>query len=115
MIIGSGELASPWVQAGGATIRGAREPYFNEFSGFGSRGLEEPGAMAVFADGSVRTISKNISPQVFKALSTTHGAETIDASHLADAPALRGVTRNERDVQNRAGGSIEALRPDDAR
>jgi hypothetical protein len=82
MIIGSGELAGPWAQGGGATIRGAREPYFDELTGFGSRGLTQPGALAVFADGSVREISASVSPQVFRAMCTIHGADTVDQSHL---------------------------------
>ena len=91
MILGSGELASPWVQGGGATIRGAREPYFGPISGFGSRDLKEPGAQAAFADGSVRTLSKNISPKVFRALVTIHGAESIDQQQLAANSAILDI------------------------
>jgi hypothetical protein len=86
MLIGSGKLAGPWVHGGGATIRGAREPYFDELSGFGSAGLTSKGALTVMADGSVRVIGANISPQVFKAMSTIHGAETVDLSHLSSVP-----------------------------
>lgn len=82
MILGSGEMAGPWAQGGGATIRGAREPYFDELTGFGSRGLSRPGTLAVFADGSVREVSADISPEVFRAMCTIHGAETVDQAHL---------------------------------
>lgn len=82
-IIGSGEIAAPWVQAGGATIRGAREPHFDRLTGFGSRGLPRHGAMTVFADGSVRTITGDIDPEVFRALSTINGGEKVDLSNLA--------------------------------
>jgi hypothetical protein len=102
MIIGAGELASPWVQAGGATIRGAREPYFGPISGFGSRGIKEPGAQAAFADGSVRTISKEISPKVFRALVTIHGAETIDQHHLAAGSAVLDI-KGQADGQPQPG------------
>jgi hypothetical protein len=82
MLIGSGNLAAPWVQGGGATIRGLREPYFDEMTGFGSKGLTEPGALVMMADGSVKTLSAKISPKVLRALCTMHGAETVDQAEL---------------------------------
>jgi len=78
MMIGSGRLTGPWVQGGGATIRGAREPYFDELSGFGSPGLQTRGTMVLFADGSSREISADIDPEVFRAMCTIHGGETVD-------------------------------------
>lgn len=78
MLIGSGRLAGPWIQGGGATIRGAREPYFDELSGFQSPGLKTPGCVVLFADGSSREISANIDPAVFRAMCTIHGGETVD-------------------------------------
>ena len=82
MVLGGGELASPWIMGGGATIRGAREPYFDKISGFGSKGTS--GVTVVMADGSVRVISSNINPAVFRALCTIHGAEKTDLA--TDAP-----------------------------
>jgi hypothetical protein len=86
MVVGSGELASPWLLGGGATIRGAREPIFDRASGLGTKGLPAPGTLAVMADGSVRYIPTSVDPQVFRALCTIHGAESIDLE--AAAPAL---------------------------
>ena len=43
MVMGSGTMANPWIMGGGATVRGAREPYFDKVSGFGTRNLREPG------------------------------------------------------------------------
>lgn len=80
MLIGSGKLASPWVAGGGATVRGAREPYFDELTGFGSQGGTRQGAISVMADGSVRFISSAIDPAAFRAMSTIHGGETVDVS-----------------------------------
>jgi hypothetical protein len=80
MIIGAGNIMSPWVQGGGATIRGAREPYFDDVSGFGMPNLKTPGTVAMFADGSTRMISKDIDPSVFRAMCTAHGAENYDLS-----------------------------------
>lgn len=78
LLIGTGEIAAPWVQGGGATIRGARQPYFDKFTGFGSRGLPAPGAFVLMADGSARVVSATIDPEIFKAMCTIHGAEQID-------------------------------------
>lgn len=82
LLIGSGRVMGPWVEGGGATIRGAREPYFDEISGFSSASMNGGGAIAAMADGSVRRISKDIDPAVFRALCTMHGAETIDLKVL---------------------------------
>ena len=79
MMIGNGQLKAPWVQAGGATIRGAREPHFDALSGFGSEGLQTPGAIAVFADGSVREIPATIDPAVFRAMCTIRGNESVQS------------------------------------
>ena len=85
-IIGAGEMNGPWVQAGGATVRGAREPFFADITGFGSKGVSPKGAIVVMADGSVRTVSADIDPSVFRAMSTINGAETVDLEHN---PAIR--------------------------
>ncbi len=82
MLLGAGKVMGPWIQAGGATIRGARTPYFDELTGFGSLGLKRPGTYVLFADGSSRIISADIDPEVFKALCTTHGADSIDLNKL---------------------------------
>ncbi len=85
MMIGSGELASPWAVGGGATIRGARPNSFAPKTGFGSAGGPKAGAYVLFADGSVRFVSAEIDQQVFNAMSTTHGKDTVDL------PALQGA------------------------
>ena len=74
-IIGAGELAGPWAAAGGATIRGARAPYFDEMSGFGTKGSAKPGAVALRADGSASFVSSKIDPKVFAAMCTANGGE----------------------------------------
>lgn len=81
MVLGGGELANPWVMGGGATIRGARQPYFDKITGFGSKGTS--GVLVMMADGSVREISSNVDPAVFRALCTIHGADTVDLEKSA--------------------------------
>lgn len=81
MMIGTGEVVGGWVAGGGATIRGARQPYFDKFTGFGSRGLKS-GTYVLFADGSARAISASIDPEIFKAMCTMHGSEQIDMGKL---------------------------------
>jgi hypothetical protein len=78
MIAGAGELANPWVFGGGATIRGAREPLFDKRSGLGTKGVAGGGSVVVMADGSVRHIAADVDPRVFKAMTTIHGAESVD-------------------------------------
>ena len=66
----------PWAQGGRSTLRGlTEEPYINGPDGIGS---PFPGGMnAGFSDGSVRFISENIDPDVFKALITIRGGERV--------------------------------------
>ena len=85
LLAGSGEVVAPWIQGGGATVRGAREPYFDPLTGFGSRGLAGRGTVVLMADGSTRHLSAEIDPSVFRALVTIHGAEPVDASPLGPA------------------------------
>jgi hypothetical protein len=83
MIVGTGAVVAPWIQGGGATIRGARQQVFDKHSGIGSKGLSKPGTYVLFADGSARIISADIDPAVFKAMCTMHGAEEIDMNKIA--------------------------------
>lgn len=82
MLIGAGQVIGGWVHGGGATVRGARAPYFDSTTGFGSRGIEGGGAYVLMADGSTRVISSAIDPKLFRALCTTHGAEQVDAAAI---------------------------------
>lgn len=82
MMIQVRDVFGPWIQGGGATVRAAQsQPYIGATSGFGSPG--DTGVMTIFADGSVRFLSKDIDPKVFEALCTINGSETIDLSKLA--------------------------------
>ncbi|HEV3344505.1 MAG TPA: DUF1559 domain-containing protein [Pirellulales bacterium] len=82
MLISTGKIVGAWASGGGATIRAARAPYFDPITGFGTAG--DPGAALVaMADGSVKRISKEIDPAVFRALCTIHGAEKVDLSGTA--------------------------------
>jgi len=89
MIVGTGSAAAGWVQGGGATIRGARTPYFDRLTGLGSRGLPNQGTFVLMADGSARMLSSEIDPAVFRALCTIHGAESIDAAKLSLGSGLQ--------------------------
>jgi hypothetical protein len=83
MIVGSGAMANPWIMGGGGTIRGARDPLFDPVTGLGTKGLPGGGTLAVMADGSVRHVSAKVDPHVFKAMSTIHGAESVDLDRSA--------------------------------
>ena len=68
----------PWAKGGRSTIRGlTEEPYINGPDGIG--GPYPGGINAGLSDGSVRFISENIDPEVFKALITISGGERIGA------------------------------------
>jgi hypothetical protein len=88
MMVGAGVLANPWLFGGGGTIRGAREPLFDKTSGLGTKGLSGGGTIVVMSDGSVRQVSANIDPQVFKAMSTIHGADSVDLERSAPPYSL---------------------------
>jgi hypothetical protein len=114
MLVGSGEIAAPWVQGGGATVRGARQPYFDPLTGFGSRGLAKPGTVVLMADGSTRHLSADMDPAVFRALCTIHGAESVDVSQLGPvAPSFPGTqaASGGRQPPGPPRGSMPGVRP----
>lgn len=78
MIVGTGAMANPWILGGGGTVRGAREPLFDPTSGLGTKGLTGGGTLVVMADGSVRHVTPDIDSHVFRAMCTTHGADSVD-------------------------------------
>jgi hypothetical protein len=82
-IVGAGELNGPWIAGGGATVRGAREPFFDELTGFGTKGPKR-GTVAHFADGSTRFISADIDPEVFRALCTVGGGESVSPEQAGE-------------------------------
>ena len=83
MIVGAGELNGPWIAGGGATVRGARKPYFDPVTGFGTKG-NSPGTQALFADGSTRFVSGKIDPNVLEALCTIRGGEQVDPDQYGE-------------------------------
>ncbi len=83
--------AGAWIAGGGATIRGISESGENDIGVPGRFRSPlfngKPGAFVMMADGTVRFISKDISPEVLKALCTINGSEPI--SNLeGDAPRV---------------------------
>jgi hypothetical protein len=85
LIISAGKIVGPWASGGGATVRGARAPYFDDITGFSSVGDPKGGAVVAMADGSVKRISKDIDPAVFRALCTIHGVEAVDLNGNANS------------------------------
>jgi len=91
MLIQVRDTFGPWMQGGGGTVRGAQvQPYIGGFGSFGTPGRD--GVVAMFADGSVRFLSKDIDPKVFEALCTMGGGETVDLQSIA--PPLKAVAIN---------------------
>lgn len=65
----------PWTAGGYPTVRGLvpGRPYVGAGQQFG--GVHPAGAMALFADGSVRLLADSMSPKAFEALATISGGE----------------------------------------
>jgi prepilin-type processing-associated H-X9-DG protein len=67
----------PWAQGGHATVRGlTTKPYINGPDGIGC-GKGSGGVNVLMADGSVRFVSENIASEVFEAMATMAGGETV--------------------------------------
>lgn len=76
MVVETSNQRGPWMSGGPATVRGLdpdRPPYLGAGGQFGGKG----GGIALYADGSVRWLSKRIDPKVFEALATIHGGEPV--------------------------------------
>ena len=68
----------PWTAGGTHTLRGLdpdRKPYLGHDRPFG--GNHRGGAMALFADGSVRVLRDSIDPKTFESLATIAGGERL--------------------------------------
>jgi hypothetical protein len=64
-------------------VRGAREPFFDDLTGFGTK-CTKRGTVAHFADGSTRFINANIDPEVFRALCTVNGGESVQPDQAGE-------------------------------
>lgn len=68
----------PWGAAGSSTIRSlTAQPYINGPDGLGNPARYAQGMSVLFADGSVRLISKDTEPSVLEAISTINGGEQV--------------------------------------
>jgi hypothetical protein len=103
--------SGPWIAGGGATIRGT-SPNGDRDVGFPG-GFRSPnyggkeGVWVIMADGSVRFLSRNVSPSVFKALCTMNGGDDPGDIDLA-APRQKLETYN---TPSRAGGPTPSSPP----
>jgi prepilin-type processing-associated H-X9-DG protein len=78
MLAESGRGIGCWLRGGPATVRGldpTNKPYIGAGRQFG--GLHDGTAVVAMADGSVRVVSESINPNVFEALSTIAGGESL--------------------------------------
>ena len=80
-ILGVQDHCGPWAQGGLATVRPlTQEPYVNGPDGFGSG--QADGMVAGMADGSVRFLSKDISPRVMEQLASVRRGDEVDPAAL---------------------------------
>ena len=67
----------PWARGGKSTLRSlTKKPYINGPDGIGSP-VNMEAVEVLMGDGSVRSISENVDPEVFEAMSTIRGGEVI--------------------------------------
>ncbi len=81
LIAESASVSGSWMQGGPATVRGldpANKPYIGPGRQFG--GLHRGSMCVAMADGAVRIVNDSISPNVFEALSTMAGGESMPSS-----------------------------------
>jgi len=88
MIEADKAVLGPWIAGGGATIRGTSDAGndVGRKGGFSSPGYAgKQGVWVLMADGSARFLTKDISPEVFKALCTMAGSDSAGAIDLIAA------------------------------
>jgi hypothetical protein len=81
LIAETASVSGSWMQGGTATVRGldpAKKPYIGPGRQFG--GLHRGSVCVAMADGAVRIVNDSISPNVFEALSTMAGGESLPSS-----------------------------------
>ncbi|MBS0261013.1 MAG: hypothetical protein JSS02_03580, partial [Planctomycetes bacterium] len=86
-VLGVYDHLGSWAAGGSPTVRGlAREPYVNGPDGFGTGDVD---AMSVLmADGSVRSLSRDMDPRLLRALATTADIDGTDDLELDRGPRL---------------------------
>src|SRR5262249_28952302 len=87
------ESASPWMAGGGSTVRGISET--RSIDPFVASG--EKGTYVLMADGSVRFVSKDISPEAFKVMCTIKGDGTMKDSEWQPVPPPKKGGMESRD------------------
>jgi hypothetical protein len=89
-------MLGPWIAGGGATVRGTSSSGadIGKRGGFGSPNFGgKPGVWVLMADGSARFLTKDISPEVFKALCTMAGSDSAGAIDLIAAKQNLDVSK----------------------
>jgi hypothetical protein len=110
-----GDHKAPWLAGGGSTVRGVSEDadcvqefvclvYPGKADGTKSKFDGKRGTLAIMGDGRVRFIPEDIDPNVFRALCTIAGGETIEK--LDDiAPVIEAEAAPELKVDAGPGGA----------
>lgn len=95
MIEADKALLGPWLQGGGATVRGTSVAGndIGRRGGFSSPAFGgKQGVWVMMGDGSTRYLTKDISPEVFKALCTMAGSDSAGAIDLIAKKVTLDVT-----------------------
>lgn len=114
MIEADKALLGPWLAGGGSTVRGTSMAGndVGRRGGFSSPSYSgKNGVWVMMADGSTRFLSKDVSPEVFKALCTMNGSDsagaidlianrvTLEVSPRGNATTAATATRKKRLVE----------------
>ena len=101
----------PWIAGGGATLQGVDENAANPVSDFASVGPDKKrGTYALMADGSVRFVSESMRPEVFKAMVTRAGGESLGNLDQT-APLIAPSKPLETELKGAAGAMGIAPKP----
>jgi hypothetical protein len=96
-------LAGPWIAGGGATVRGTSsngDRDVGQRGGFMSTNHNgKEGVWVMMADGSIRFMTKNIDPQVFKALCTMAGGDSDAVGDLGAIAQEQRLQTTPREAQ----------------
>ncbi len=101
----------PWIAGGGATVQGVDENVANPVSDFASVCPDKKrGTYALMADGSVRFIAESMRPEVFRAMATRAGGETLGNLDQT-APLVAPPKGLDAVLQGAAAAAITPIAP----
>jgi hypothetical protein len=98
------KYGSPWMAGGGSTVRGVPEKgKLDQFLA----GDNEKGTYVLMGDGSVRFVSKTISPDVFRAMCTLKGNTPFKEEEWKLVPDPKAEMKGKPEVPKKGPGPVK--------